>query len=117
MPLESYILVFDYIEYSSIFSKYDYVFISQSPKPIETFDQMVYTFKQNVWLALFLSFTAMMLVFKLIHYVYSTKALEKYNLAGKVTHHLDFILLTFASITEPDPIPWFPKPSAGYTKC
>lgn len=99
-----------------MFSSYDLVFMSQSGKTVQTFDQIIYSFQWNAWLALFVSFLAMIFVFKLIHSVYSTKALEKHNLAGRVTHDLDFVLLTLASLTEPDPIHWFPRPSAGFTK-
>ena len=105
--------LFSYYELTVNFANIYYVFVSQSPKPIETFDQIIHTFQWPVWLALLCSLTLMILIFKLIHTVYSMKALKKYNLAGKPTHDLDFILLTFASITEPDPIPWFPRPSAG----
>ena len=86
---------------------------TKSPKPIVTYDQILYTFQRYTWLGFLFTFIAMILVFKLIHSVYSTEALKKYNLAGKVTHELDFVILTLASITEPDPISWFPRPSAG----
>ena len=51
--------------------------------------------------------------FKLIHWFYSTKFDPAHGLAGPVTHKFDFIILTLATLTEPDPLPWFPKASAG----
>ena len=35
------------------------------------------------------------------------------SLTRNPTHKLDFIIMTFCGITEPDPIPWFPKWSTG----
>ena len=67
----------------------------------------------SVWLCLVFMFLSAALVFKLIHSVYSLKPLERHCLAGKVVHEVDFLILTLASVTEPDPIPWFPRPSSG----
>ena len=51
--------------------------------------------------------------FKLIHWFYATQFDPVHGLAGPVTHRFDFIILTLATLTEPDPLPWFPKASAG----
>ena len=54
------------------------------------------------------------LMFKSIHYLYQTKIGIGHNLAGPVTHPLDFIIMTLSTLTEPDPLPWFPKESTGW---
>ena len=52
-------------------------------------------------------------LFKSIHWFYATQFDPVHGLAGPVTHRFDFIILTLATLTEPDPLPWFPKASAG----
>ena len=55
-------------------------------------------------------------LFFLMHWIYRTKFDPSLGLAGPVVHRLDFVLLTVATLTEPDALPWFPRqarPSAG----
>lgn len=89
-------------------------YLSSAPKPILTFDQHLKTFTLNVWLALALTLLLISLTCFLIHFVYDKKIDPKYGLAGPVVHKADFVILVLASITEPDPLPWFPKKSAGW---
>ena len=53
------------------------------------------------------------LLFKFIHWFYTTQFDPALGLAGPVVHRFDFVILTLATLTEPDPLPWFPRASAG----
>ena len=55
--------------------------------------------------------------FKFIHWFYTTQFDPSLGLAGPVVHRFDFVILTLATLTEPDPLPWFPKASAGILFC
>ena len=80
---------------------------------VPSYDQHLQTFSWIVWVTIVLTLIIMSLTFKFLHFVYLNKLDERHNLAGPVVHRLDFVIVTFSSLTEPDPIPWFPKMSAG----
>ncbi len=90
-----------------------WVFVTRQPTIIPRFDQHIMVFSQWIWLSVFGVLLIMGFAFKMTHYLYQTKIGIGHNLAGKVTHPLDFLIMTFSTLTEPDPLPWFPKPSAG----
>ena len=61
-----------------------------------------------------LSLTCLGAAFALIYYVYM-RHIPEADLARRCVHKMDFIIFTFARLTEPEPLPWFPKISAGIT--
>ncbi len=92
----------------------EWVFVTREPTIIPRFYQQFMVFSHWIWLSVFGVLLIMVVAFKITHYLYQTKIGIGHNLAGRVTHPLDFIILTFSTLTEPDPLPWFPKQSTGY---
>ncbi|MEM7564534.1 MAG: hypothetical protein AAF353_16015, partial [Pseudomonadota bacterium] len=60
--------------------------------------------------------SALSFLFYATYKAYSTLG-TKHELLGKVPSELDFIILTFTSFFEPDPLPWFPRWSTGMKGC
>lgn len=101
------------LRYTSPYADESNRIVTRQLDVIPTFDQNMKTFSVIVWIMIVLTLFLMAMTFKLLHFVYLNKLQMRHNLAGPVGHPLDFVLLTFSSLTEPDPIPWFPKISAG----
>lgn len=93
------------------YAKYDY--ITRQPAEMLSYDQHFKTFSNNVWFALIATLALLSFIFRVMHWIYDHQISPQYSLAGSVTHPLDFVILTLSSLTEPDPLPWFPRASAG----
>lgn len=100
-----------YLDFPSEFI--DWRFFSREQQPIVRYDQQFRVFNNVIWLIVFFTFIIMAMVLKVVHYLYQVKIGLGHGLAGRVTHPLDFLILTLSSLTEPDPLPWFPKFSTG----
>lgn len=88
-------------------------YVARYPSPVYYFNQYLKAFSMHVWFAVFGTLLSFAFTFKLIFHFYSKKFNEA-DLIGHVTHDpVDFGLLTFAGLTEPEALPWFPKWSAG----
>ena len=100
-----------HFRYSSPYVLIEERFVTREPNSIKSLYQHFNVFQLPVWIAIICTLASLAVSFKFIHFIY----LNKINpaLAGSVTHPMDFIILSTASITEPDPLPWFPKFSAG----
>ena len=92
-----------------------YSFITREPSILPNYHSNFTTFELESWLCIILSFLAMSLTFKVIHWVYQNKFDPDLGLVKSVVHEWDFVILTLSTLVEPDPIPWFPKMSTG--KC
>ncbi len=92
------------------FSRLQYVTRNLVPLPV--YDQYVKAFDVMVWLVTLLTMFVLSVIFRGLYWFYKD-ILKIDSLYGKVTHPSDFFLLTFSSLTEPDPLPWFPKWSTG----
>ena len=68
-----------------------------------------------VWLSLLVSLMALSWAFLLIYRVYKNSIPHaKLSCPNNDRDNFEFFLLTFASVTEPDPLPWFtPRAYAG----
>lgn len=110
-----YTIFFFYFRFACLRAVYNYqfLFFTEEPDRVARFDQQLSIFSISIWMSIIGVFLVMTVIFKIIHYLYSTKIGIGHNLAGKVTHPFDFFILTVGALTEPDPIPWFPKYSTG----
>lgn len=88
-------------------------YAARYPLPVHNFDQYLKAFSWNVWITLFGVLLVFSFTFKIIHYLHSEKLKEKKLIASVTQDPSDFVLLTFAGITEPEVLPWFPKWSSG----
>lgn len=88
-------------------------FVTRKPVPIISYDQYISGFSVSVWMAILSSLLLFAICFKLFYNAYITHFPPGF--CGSLTNPFDFIILTLAGITEPDPLPWFPKWSAA--KC
>ena len=59
------------------------------------------------------SMALMAVAFLVIYHTYMRLIPERADETRSGVPITDFFLLTFSSLTEPDPLPWFPKYSAG----
>ena len=78
-----------------------------------SYRNLTLVFQPIIWwllLALLLVFSAS---FALAYWVYSSLLPPESGLAGRLTSRMDFVLVTFTAFSEPDNIPWFPRPSTG----
>ncbi len=103
---------FDALKYSYFLAIDNIVYMARNPRIVKSYNQQFTIFHLHIWLLIILIVFVMASTFKTIYSVYG-KLDEKYGLLIPVTHQIDFLLLPFASLTEPDPIPWFPRFSTG----
>ena len=88
--------------------------LARHPVSIPTYLQSTTVFQPQVWAMVGGTLLALSACFHLFHSLYTTEeAFVAQEMAGKATNKFDFLLLTFCSLTEGDPLPWFPKWSAG----
>ena len=83
---------------------------SRVPGNIPPYLNMTKAFSGTVWLSILTTMLALSVVFTITYHVY-VKHIP--HLAGTLTSPFDFVLLTFSSIIEPDPLPWFRGYSSG----
>lgn len=72
-------------------------------------------FASNVWAFLLFALFLLSSGF-LICYIIYRDVLQRHDLIRRCRDYVDFFLIPYASFTEPDPLPWFPKISAGKMK-
>ncbi len=114
-PHSNHILFLREIQHFSVpFARLDYVFITRSPKKRSRLNSNWTPFQWPVWLTLFISLMSMAMMFKISHTLYTSKSILRFNLVRKANvSNVDFALLTLCSLTEPNPLPWFAKLTAG----
>ena len=106
-----------YVGFSNFFHAATLHWLSRKPMETPALYNLIKVFSSDVWLAILASLSCMASTFALLHFVYSRSTVFKeLQLAGPISGWIDFPLLTFCSLTEPDPIPFFPKFSAGTGK-
>ena len=86
---------------------------SRKPIPVATFGNLAQAFHPFVWGLVGATLTVFSLSFALAHRVYSKVRPQKDGLTGPLANPADFVLVPFTAFAEPDPIPWFPRASAG----
>ena len=91
----------------------EFAWIVRKPIPVTTIDNIIKVFPSTVWLALFISLASIGMCFAAFYHIYQTKYFRDAKLVRENVPNFDFALLTFASLMEPDPLPWFDKYSAG----
>jgi hypothetical protein len=102
------------VDVTKLISTIEVHFVSRRPIPIPSrIDNVITVFTANVWIAILGTILVFALLFLIVHTIYNTKHLNNYGLAGKLHAKYDFFLLTFSTLMEPDPLPWFPKHSTG----
>lgn len=87
------------------------LFATRKPIPIVTYNQYIKGFSIDVWIATLCTLFILGAMFKITYYYHAN--VFRSDRLGPLTHRFDFLLLTIASFTEPDPLPWFPKWSSG----
>lgn len=74
-------------------------------------------FTPSVWGLLGGTLLSLSFLFFFFHSLYTrVRALEEQKKALEVTSKLDFLIFPFVKMTEPDPLPWFSRASAGKLK-
>ena len=86
--------------------------LSRHPIPIKTHGNVIRSFSNLTWAFIFTLLAWLGVTFALIYHIY-TKYLPDQFLTNRYVHRFDFIIVTFAGLTEPEPLPWFPKFSTG----
>ena len=86
--------------------------ISRQPIPLKAYNSMINVFSFTVWIFVIATLFLLAMLFGFVYFMYQ-KDERTQNLAIKLTHPMDFVLLTYFAITEPDPLPWFPRWSSG----
>ena len=94
-----------YVEHESL------VVVSRAPIPIETFGNITTPFSLNIWILVVLSILALSSSMLAMYLVYSHQKQMDFLICKENT--MSNFLFLLVKITEPDPIPWFPKFSAG----
>ncbi len=82
-------------------------FISRMPRVLEHVDSFLLPFSSQIWLIVMLSLLCLSIMFYATHSLYISSALIHAGLHKPETSSMNFLLFTFAKLTEPDPIPWF----------
>ena len=88
-------------------------YVTRFPRPIIRYDQHFHTFSATVWLVMFGTLILLGFIFQSIYKFYEAYLPGEIDLRGQLNSKMDFIILTLSTLTEPDPLPWFPKYSAG----
>ncbi len=91
----------------------NYLYVSRLPQEVVSYGNITYPFKWLVWVAALVSFLLFATFFHLAHNVYVSKDVVQFKLVLFESSPFNFYLYTFSKLTEPDPIRWFPKWSAG----
>ncbi len=90
----------------------DLFFLNRHPIPIKTHGNVIRSFSNLTWAFIFFSLLLIGQTLALIYYVY-VRYLPEQFLTKHYVHQLDFIVLTFAGLAEPEPLPWFTRFSTG----
>lgn len=98
---------------TSFYSQMNVHWYTRRPIPLSSFDNLFKVFPTNVWLYLIGTLLVFSTLFSGTYYIYGSEPFKIHELKAPLTTRLDFILLTFTTFLEPDPLPWFPKLSAG----
>ena len=99
--------------FTNFFYQLEFTWVSRKPVPLTKIDNVIKVFPANIWLPLILTLSAIAVCFAAFYYAYRSQTFRHLNLVKPNVQPFDFPLLTFASLMEPDPIPWFPEYSAG----
>ena len=103
--------------FTTFFYQKEFSYITRKPVPVTTIDNLIKVFGLDIWLTLFFTLLSISICFATFYHVYKAKTFRHLNLVKENVNNFDFPLLTFATLMEPDPIPWFPKYSAGKVIC
>ena len=88
-------------------------YVTRFPVPILRYDQQFQCFSITVWLTMFGTLFFLGFTFQSIYKFYEAYFPSEIALRGPLRSKADFLILTLSTLTEPDPLPWFPKYSAG----
>lgn len=90
------------------------VLASRTPVQLKGLTNILLPFSPSVWVATVISVLSMSLVFYTIHKVYDSLSVRMNGgMIIPVQNKLDFLLHTFACLTEPLKLPWFKGFSGG----
>ncbi len=88
-------------------------YLTRTPRPLRTFNEIFKPFPINVWLSFGFTLLSLGFLMYLAHKMYHLNALINFKLCRRERSLLNFLIFPFAKITEPEPLPWFNKLSAG----
>ncbi len=89
------------------------MFITRNPIPIISFGQITAPFSSTVWTLSALLVMIVGLMHHITYKLYQKPYIQQLDLAKREHHPANFYLFSLAKLTEPDPLPWFKKWSAG----
>ncbi len=89
------------------------IFLSRAPLPVTSLGNITDPFTVTVWLVVIITLFSLSLYLLLAHQVYVSENLRHENLAVQEEAKGNFFIFTFCKISEPEPLPWFRKWSAG----
>ncbi len=88
-------------------------FVTRNPQPIVSYGQITAPFPVDVWI---ISLFTILLIAALLHLsnvLYQKSHMKELNLTKTEHHPINFYLFSLTKVTEPDPLPWFDKWTAG----
>ncbi|XP_059091071.1 uncharacterized protein LOC131886976 [Tigriopus californicus] len=87
-------------------------YVTRHPQKLLAFGNLARGFDSLSWVAVFTFLSMFSMTFAGIFYVYKY-LLKEPELYRNPNSGIDFVLMTFTTFVEPDPLPWFPKWSTG----
>ena len=108
-----------FVGYTTFFGFQSLIWGSRLPIKIVNYANILRPFTPLAWLFVVCGLAAFSSAFALIYAVYralddQTKKMDQdQRMAGKLVSGWDFVILTFSSFVEPDPLAWFPRWSTG----
>lgn len=91
----------------------EWTYFSRIPRPITSYNNVTKPFPVLVWIVSLSTIFILALLTFIFHTVYTKSLLSYMKLAKQEKHRLNFFIFPFAKFSEPEPLPWFNKWSAG----
>ena len=102
-----------FVSYTRFYFSFDYFWVVRKPVPLFSPSQLINIFSTTVWIWTILTLLVFSLAFGLTYKIYRLRPYCEFSLLGPLNSNADFLLLPIAAIIETDPLPWFPRHSAG----
>ncbi len=87
--------------------------ITRQPEPLPPYTNVLRPFTPRIWLILLATLEIICLLFAVVNSIYDKPYFQDAKLARYEPSTYLFFLYPMFKITEPDPLPWFKKWSAG----
>ncbi len=95
------------------YSESKLIYVTRAPKPMTSLGSITKQFTIVVWITSASTIFALAALLYLTHTLYQVDHIKMYTLAKEEKLKANIWIFPFAKITEPEPLPWFKKWSAG----